>query len=55
MGHPPWLYLKGAHLSRTELEVLRSLVDPEAFEEALAAAGLSPSRRREAKEKLFGR
>ena len=46
--------LRGAHLSRAELEALRRLLTPEAYEEALRALGLSGSRVREALEKVFG-
>ncbi|MCS6869429.1 FAD-dependent thymidylate synthase [Thermus sp.] len=46
--------LLGASFSRTELQALRGLLTPEAYEKALLALGLSGSRLKEALEKVFG-
>ncbi|TBH20026.1 FAD-dependent thymidylate synthase [Thermus thermamylovorans] len=46
--------LRGAHLSRTELKALQGLLTPELYEKALLALGLTPSRVREALDKVFG-
>lgn len=45
--------LHGRAFSRTELEVLRSAVDPELLESALADSGLRASRQRELRAKLY--
>lgn len=46
--------LGGASLSRTELEVVRHLLDPNQVSQALSVAGFSKSRVQEALTKIFG-